>query len=485
MFEQLSAGIRKALAFEGYVKPTPIQAKAIPALLRGKDLLGIAQTGTGKTAAFLLPILHKFSSEMKVLPSGTPRALVLAPTRELAAQIGDSCRKYGKHLRLRHTVIFGGVGQGPQVSSLKHGVDILIATPGRLLDLMEQGFVFLDRLEVFVLDEADRMLDMGFLPDVKRVVQRVPQRRQTMFFSATMSPEISALAASMVHDPVRVEVTPDSLTVEKIDQRVLFVDAKKKDALLWLLLEQEHLEKVLVFTRTKHRADRVCRSLNKKGVKAVPIHGNRSQNQRTQALKSFHDGRSRVLVATDIAARGIDVKDISHVINYDLPNEPENYVHRIGRTARAGKDGIAYSFCAADEREYLRAIEKLIKMRIEVEKHNYHSDEALHATGAAARPKPRQWKGRERRPFNREVKPRPDTRGFRGRGKPRGASRGKPRSSGKPRGKPRHGRAPNTSRGARGKPKGKPRGGSSRGGQRGGRGGTGRFHKKPRGRNRR
>jgi ATP-dependent RNA helicase RhlE len=367
-FSRLNEPLRKALAYQGYHQPTPIQAGAIPPLLAGKDLLGIAQTGTGKTAAFMLPILERLSTDKRINPPGTPRALVLAPTRELAAQIAESCARYGKHLHLTHAVIFGGVGQRPQVDALRRGVDLLIATPGRLLDLMQQGFIHLDRLEMFVLDEADRMLDMGFLPDVKRVVARLPEKRQTMFFSATMSPEISKLAASMLHNPVRVEITPEATTVEKIKQKILFVDKNKKDALLWLLLEQDNLDKVLVFTRTKHRADKVARMLNKKGVKANPIHGNRSQGQRTQALKNFHTGRSRVLVATDIAARGIDVKDISHVINYDLPNEPENYVHRVGRTARAGKEGTAYSFCAADERSYLRAIEKLIKMQIEVEK---------------------------------------------------------------------------------------------------------------------
>jgi len=434
VFTELSEPLRKAIAFEGYSEPTPIQAQAIIPLLEGKDLIGIAQTGTGKTAAFLLPILEHLSSRKAINPQGTPRVLILAPTRELAAQIDDSCKKYGKHLRVTHTVIFGGVGQGPQVQALRRGVDILVATPGRLLDLMQQGFVHLDRLEVFVLDEADRMLDMGFLPDVKRVVAKLPARRQTMFFSATMSPAIEQLADSMVRDPVKVSVTPDTLTVEKIEQHVLFVDRQKKDALLWLLLEQDNLEKVLVFTRTKHRADKVARTLNKRGVKAVAIHGNRSQNQRTQALQSFHDGRSRVLVATDIAARGIDVKDISHVINYDLPNEPENYVHRIGRTARAGSEGTAYSFCAADERGYLHDIEKLIRTRIPVERHTYHSDEAQNATDAAARPKPRVQRRRPARSSRdrsewRDARPRFGTRR-----KPRAGS-GRPRRAGKQRGR--------------------------------------------------
>ncbi|MBR9692513.1 DEAD/DEAH box helicase [Candidatus Woesearchaeota archaeon] len=453
VFSRLSEPIRKALAFEGYSVPTPIQTQAIPPSMAGKDILGIAQTGTGKTAAFMLPILERLSMQKKVMPSGTPRVLILAPTRELAAQIGDSCKKYGKHLHITHTTIFGGVRQGPQVSALRRGVDILVATPGRLLDLMQQRYVFLNRLEVFVLDEADRMLDMGFLPDVKRIITKLPTERQTMFFSATMSPSVSKLAVSMVNHPVRVEVTPEATTVETISQKVLFVDQKKKDALLWLLLEQDNLDKVLVFTRTKHRADKVARMLNKKGLKADPIHGNRSQKQRTQALRNFHIGRSRVLVATDIAARGIDVKDISHVINYDLPNEAENYVHRVGRTARAGKDGVAYSFCAADERSYLHAIEKLIKMKIQVEKHLYHSDEALNAKGAAAKPKPRgQWsrsrsQGRSRRPFNREVKPRlgsgkPMSRGRPGGGKPsRGGKRPPKANSRGSRGKPNRSRA--------------------------------------------
>ena len=387
--------IQQALVKEGFEEPTPIQEKAIPPILEGRDLIGIAQTGTGKTAAFGLPLLQELYEARNVPSRGAPRALILAPTRELAAQIHQALKAYGKNLHLTSTVIFGGVGQNPQVKALNRGIDVLVATPGRLLDLMQQGHIRLDKIEVFVLDEADRMLDMGFIHDVKKVIARLPKKRHSLFFSATMPPQVAELAGSMLVDPVRVEVTPQATTVEKIDQHVLFVDQKQKDQLLLKLLEAEHLERVLVFTRTKHRANKVATLLNKNGVGAAAIHGNKSQTARTQALKDFKRGKARVLVATDIAARGIDVESISHVINFDLPNEPESYVHRIGRTARAGKEGTAYSFCAADERDMLRAIEKLTGQKVPQMDHDFHSETAKNATGAAARPPKKQ-------PFNRK-----------------------------------------------------------------------------------
>ncbi|MEZ5336091.1 MAG: DEAD/DEAH box helicase [Methanolobus sp.] len=388
--------LQRALTDEGYTTPTPIQEQSIPPLLGGRDLIGIAQTGTGKTASFILPILHNMSEAHKKTKPGTPRVLVLAPTRELAAQIGDSFSTYGKYTRFKHTVIFGGVGQQPQVKALRKGVDSLVATPGRLLDLVEQGHIKLSEIEYFVLDEADRMLDMGFVNDVYKIVAMLPKKRQSLFFSATMSPEISQLARKMLTNPVTVEVTPQATTVELIDQFIFFVDSENKNALLLQLLNSKHLECVLIFTRTKHRANKVAEMLNKKKIPADAIHGNKSQTHRTKTLQGFKDGQLRVLVATDIAARGIDVEDISHVINFDLPNIPESYVHRIGRTARAGAEGTAFSFCAADEREFLRGIEKLIRTEIEVAEHDFHSDKAKNATGDDAKPAPRQ-QGRPRR----------------------------------------------------------------------------------------
>ncbi|MEA1984441.1 MAG: DEAD/DEAH box helicase [Euryarchaeota archaeon] len=387
--------LQRALSEEGYTKPTPIQELSIPHLLKGKDMIGIAQTGTGKTAAFILPILHNMSASHKMPRPGTPRVLVIAPTRELAAQIEDSFATYGKFTRFKHTVIFGGVKQGAQVRVLSKGVDCLVATPGRLLDLIEQGHIKLSDVEYFVLDEADRMLDMGFVNDVYKVVGMLPRKRQSLFFSATMSPEISELARKLLSNPVHVEVTPQATTVERIDQFIFFVDSDNKNKLLLHLLRGKHLECVLIFTRTKHRANKVTEMLNKNNVPAGAIHGSKSQNHRTKTLQSFKSGQLRVLVATDIAARGIDIEDISHVINYDLPNIPESYVHRIGRTARAGADGTAYSFCAADERDFLRDIEKLTKMEIEVAEHNYHSEKAKNATGDEARPAPKQQRGRK------------------------------------------------------------------------------------------
>ena len=382
--------LQRALSEEGYTDPTPIQEGSIPHLLSGKDMIGIAQTGTGKTASFILPILHNMSTSKKKSRSKSPRVLVLAPTRELAAQIGDSFSTYGKYTRFNHTVIFGGVGQSPQVRALSKGVDSLVATPGRLLDLIDQGHINLSDVEYFVLDEADRMLDMGFINDVYKVVGLLPQKRQSLFFSATMSPEVSKLAKKMLTAPVTVEVTPQATTVERIDQFIFFVDSEDKNELILDLLRSKHLECVLIFTRTKHRANKVTQMLNKNKIPAGAIHGNKSQTHRTKALQDFRTGQLRVLVATDIAARGIDIDDISHVVNYDLPNLPESYVHRIGRTARAGADGTAFSFCASDERDFLREIEKLIRMDIEVAEHQHHSEKAKNATGDAAKPAPRQ-----------------------------------------------------------------------------------------------
>jgi ATP-dependent RNA helicase RhlE len=378
----LNAPIQRALRAENYTTPTPIQAKAIPHLLAGRDLLGCARTGTGKTAAFALPILHRLSNDVRPPAPKGCRALVLTPTRELAAQIRDSFATYGRHLKLSCAVVFGGVGQGSQVQALARGVDVLVATPGRLLDLMGQGRLRLNRLEVFVLDEADRMLDMGFIHDVRRVLAALPERRQSMFFSATMLPEVVRLAGSILHDPVKVEAHPVASTVDLVAQRVMFVDKADKRALLSRVLKDDGVGRALVFTRTKHGAERVVRQLAHDGVPADAIHGNKSQTARTGALERFRTGAGRVLVATDIAARGIDVEGITHVINYDLPNIPESYVHRIGRTARAGRSGVALSFCDAEERAYLRAIEALIKTRIQVV-----ADHPWHA-GASTPPSP-------------------------------------------------------------------------------------------------
>ena len=400
-FSELIEPLRRALVDAGYRTPTPIQAKSIPHLIKGRDLLGCAQTGTGKTAAFALPILQDFAQRHHRRPrAGHPRGLIMAPTRELAAQIDDSIATYGRYLRITHTVIFGGVKQHSQVQALNRGVDILVATPGRLLDLLQQGLLALGDVEVFVLDEADRMLDMGFIHDIRKVIAALPAKRQSLFFSATMAPEVVSLARTLVHDPVHVSIASGKPAVERTAQKLMFVDKSKKDDLLADLLADSDLDRVLVFTRMKHMANRVAQKLNKSGVTTAAIHGNKTQNARTKALASFKTGEVRVLVATDIAARGIDVEGISHVVNYDLPNEPEVYVHRIGRTARAGADGDAISFCAADERDYLRAIERFIRTTIPVDRdHAYHSETARHATGAAARPAPKTPRsgGRRRR----------------------------------------------------------------------------------------
>ena len=364
----LADPIRRALDAKNYVHPTPIQAQAIPQLIQGRDMLGIAQTGTGKTAAFALPILHRLSAAGATSGSRSerrhPRALILAPTRELAIQIGEEIQAYGRYLDLRHTVIFGGVGQRPQVAALQRGADIVVATPGRLIDLMNQGRLSLDRIQTLVLDEADRMLDMGFVRDVRRIVAALPKRRQSMLFSATMAAEITRLADQILDDPVRVEVTPRATPVELIEQTVYHVQTPDKAALLAQILKDPALSRVIVFSRTKHRANRVVERLAKNGTNAEAIHGNKSQAARQRALAGFREGKVRVLVATDIAARGIDVDGVTHVINFELPNEAESYVHRIGRTARAGAQGIALSFCDTSERAYLREIEKLIGRRI-------------------------------------------------------------------------------------------------------------------------
>ncbi|MBI2444849.1 DEAD/DEAH box helicase [Candidatus Micrarchaeota archaeon] len=390
-FQQLKLiePLMRALKKQGYVKPTPIQEKAIPPLLAGRDLMGIAQTGTGKTAAFTLPILQLLSQDPDPLVPTSPKVLILTPTRELAMQIDESVAAYGEFLRVRHAVVFGGVGQNPQVRALSHGVDFLTATPGRLLDLINQRHVRLDGVKFFVLDEADRMLDMGFIRDVRKIVALLPHHRHSLFFSATMAPEVTDLARTLLKDPFRVEVTPERKTVEKIEQRVLFVDQGNKDKLLVQLLRQDHLTRTLVFTLMKHKANKVAHMLSQNGIPADAIHGNKSQSARVRALENFKNGRVSVLVATDIAARGIDIDDISHVINYDLPNEPETYVHRIGRTARAGAEGTAYSFCSGDERSYLTDIQRLIGMPIPVMDHALHSESAKNETRQALSPQQR------------------------------------------------------------------------------------------------
>jgi ATP-dependent RNA helicase RhlE len=385
----------RAVSAEGYAEPTPIQVQAIPHILASKDVVGCAQTGTGKTAAFALPILQRLTAQKSTRPAGTTRVLVLSPTRELASQIGDSFATYGRHLPLRHTVIFGGVGQQPQVTALRRGVDILVATPGRLLDLMGQGLVRLNTIEIFVLDEADRMLDMGFIHDVRKIIQMLPTKRQTLLFSATMPADIQELADQILVNPVHVEVTPQATTVEKIAQSVYFVEKNDKRALLEHLLDDKSIRRVLVFTRTKHGANKLVQQLERSSIQAEAIHGNKSQSARERALENFKTGKTRVLVATDIAARGIDVEDVTHVINYDLPNIPESYVHRIGRTARAGASGVAYSFCDFEERAYLRDVEKLIRLRVPVVYD--HPWASTVSAAPAAQPKQRQQQNQPRR----------------------------------------------------------------------------------------
>jgi ATP-dependent RNA helicase RhlE len=383
----LAEPISRALAQENYLTPTPIQAKAVPLVLAGRDLVGIAQTGTGKTAAFALPILNRLAATPRALDKKTCRVLVLSPTRELSNQILDSFRTYGRHLRLSSTLVIGGVPMGKQVRALMGGVDVLVATPGRLLDLVRSNALRLNGVEVLVLDEADRMLDMGFIHDIRTIVAKLPAQRQTLLFSATMPREIAELARQMLRDPAQVAVTPVASTVERVSQRIIHTDRAAKASLLVDVLKAETIDRALVFTRTKHGADKVVRGLVKSGIAAEAIHGNKSQNQRERVLSDFRAGRLRTLVATDIAARGIDVTEITHVINYDLPEVPETYVHRIGRTARAGAEGVAISFCDQDQVPLLRAIEKLIQ-------------KAIPASGAAAGPRAAPQRAHNGRPHN-------------------------------------------------------------------------------------
>jgi len=362
----LNDAINRALAEEKYLTPTPIQAQTIPTVMSGRDVIGIAQTGTGKTAAFALPILHRLAASPIPLARKSCRILVLSPTRELSGQILDGFRTYGRHLRIRAALAIGGVSMGSQVRALLHGVDVLVATPGRLLDLVKSNALRLSEVECLVLDEADRMLDMGFIHDIRKIVAKLPVERQTLMFSATMPRAIADLAALMLRDPIKVAVAPVASTAERIEQRIIRVNRSAKPAILIELLRQETVDRVLVFTRTKHGADKVARDLNRAGFGAEAIHGNKSQNHRERTLAAFRNGEARILVATDIAARGIDVDGISHVVNFDLPNVPETYVHRIGRTARAGAEGTAISLCDGEEMAFLRDIEKLIRMTIPV-----------------------------------------------------------------------------------------------------------------------
>ena len=423
----LADPLLKALEAEGYTSPTPIQEQSIPHLLEGRDMLGLAQTGTGKTASFALPILQRLDQiKQRAMPKST-RVLVLTPTRELAVQVGQSFKTYGCHYRLRHALVFGGVGMVPQIKTMAGGVDILVATPGRLLDLMNQGAIRLDSVEVLVLDEADRMLDMGFILPIRKIVAAMPKSRQTVLFSATMPDSIVGLANSVLHTPVRVEITPESTTVDKIEQKVMFVDRENKRPLLTEMFACKTVERALIFTRTKHGANRVAEMLEKAGVPSDAIHGNKSQGARQKALADFKDGRIRALVATDIAARGIDVDGITHVINFELPNEPESYVHRIGRTARAGASGIALSMCDADEVSYLRQIEKTIRQAVPVDyEHAYHAPH-IASRGAGGKPKP---------PVRHQRSPQPlDTYPQQARGgKPHGEHTAKPRDGAKPSG---------------------------------------------------
>ena len=393
----ISEPLCRALAAEKYTHPTPIQTQAIPRLLEGRDLLGVAQTGTGKTAAFALPILQKLSKPQQAVTPRAAHALILAPTRELVLQIGESFATYGRHTGLRHTVILGGVGQPQQIKAMARGVDILIATPGRLLDLVQQKHVRLNDVRHFVLDEADRMLDMGFIRDVRKIVAMLPKKRQSLLFSATMPGDVAKLAAEMLNDPLRVEVTPKAVTVDLVDQHVHFVETAEKRALLTHLLKDSKLERVIVFTRTKHHANRVSQHLERAGISNDALHGNKSQNARQRALERFRSGHARVLVATDIAARGIDVDGVTHVINFELPNEPESYVHRIGRTGRAGNTGIAVAFCDASERGFLRDIEKLTRRPLTVVGARPAAMDTPPAKREAQRPDPSVYKRRRPR----------------------------------------------------------------------------------------
>jgi ATP-dependent RNA helicase RhlE len=411
----LSEPLLRAVVSEGYVTATPVQAQAIPPALEGRDVLACAQTGTGKTAAFALPILHRLSLVPKTDNKTRARCLVLAPTRELASQIRDGFRTYGKHLGLRHAVIFGGVNQNPQVSDLRRGVDIIVATPGRLLDLMNQGHVDLRGIEVLVLDEADRMLDMGFIHDIRKIAAQVPAKRQTMFFSATMPSEIRRLADTLLRSPATIQIAPVAATTSLIEQSVYFVEKKNKPALLAHLVNALPMFRAIVFTRTKHGADRVVRHLHTRGIKAEAIHGNKTQNARQRALQNFKSSKTPVLVATDIASRGIDVDDVSHVVNYDVTHEPETYVHRIGRTGRAGATGSAISLCDRDEMSNFKAIERLIRKTIAVK-----TDHPTYVTEPTPvehdRPRPEQARPRHPHPVQKQNPKKSPERHFRGRG---------------------------------------------------------------------
>ena len=390
LFEQLALiePILKALNNEGYTKPTPIQEQSIPIILKRKDLLGCAQTGTGKTAAFAIPVLQLMqqdATEGNAIPG--IKTLILTPTRELAIQINESFTAYGKHLKFKQLVIFGGVSAHPQINALRNGVDILIATPGRLLDLVNQRFISLSQIKYLILDEADRMLDMGFINDIKKIIAKLPTKRQTLFFSATMPTEIAHLSQTILSNPEKVEVTPVSSTAETIQQKMFFVEKHNKKQLLSYILKDGEIKRALVFTRTKHGADKVVKDLQSAGIKTEAIHGNKSQVARQRALTNFKNGQLRILVATDIAARGIDVDDLTHVINYELPNVPETYIHRIGRTGRAGANGIAFSFCDAEEKVFLRDIQKLIGLAVPVEKeHPYVMQQHTPAAELSGRP---------------------------------------------------------------------------------------------------
>lgn len=398
VFTTLSSELQDAIVRQGYASPTPIQEQSIEPLLQGQDILGCAQTGTGKTAAFVLPLLQQLQRQNRRPGSKAPRALIMAPTRELAAQVGESIMAYSRFLNIKQTTIFGGVGQNPQVKALQRGVDIVVATPGRLLDLMQQRALKLDSVETFVLDEADRMLDMGFLPDIRRIMQTLPAKRQSLLFSATFPEAIAELANEVVRNPVRVTIAPEQPAVENIAQKVFFVEKQDKVALLTDLLLDQDKQKVLVFAEMKHIANRITEKLTAAGISAAAIHGNKSQTARTQALSRFKKGSTRVLVATDIAARGLDVDNISHVINFNLPREAETYVHRIGRTARAGAAGDAVSFCSADENRLLESIERLLHKKVPVDQeHALHSETARRAGQRPARPAQARFRGRGRR----------------------------------------------------------------------------------------
>ncbi len=437
---ELSKPILQALSLMGHKHPTPIQAKSIPLLMAGRDMLGCAQTGTGKTGAFALPLLQKLCESNAAQGKPIIRALVLSPTRELAAQIEEAFKSYARYLKLRPLVIFGGVKQNPQVAALRQGIHILVATPGRLLDLVNQGFIHLGQVQFFVLDEADRMLDMGFIHDIRKVLKFLPTKRQNLLFSATLPPDITRLAGAFLDNPARVDVSPPTSTVDKIERSLMFVARRDKPKLLIELLSQPSMLRVLIFTRTKHGANHLVSKLNKARITAVAIHGNKSQNARTRALTGFHTGKISFLVATDVASRGIDVENISHVVNFDLPHEPEVYIHRIGRTGRAGLSGIAISFCDAAETADLRSIERLIGNEIPVvSDHAWHSPEAMTASPARVAPKPagdrRPSRGRKpgsRQPNRSKPRTRPGARSAPRSNPTRGPSDAAPGSRNKP-----------------------------------------------------